>query len=65
MPATTVSPDYFQTMCIPLVAGRFFEDRDGTHNDLPLIINRSFARRFFPNQDAVGKRVRVGGPTWP
>jgi putative ABC transport system permease protein len=65
VPATSVSPEYFRAMRIALVAGRFFEERDGTNHDLPVIINRSFARRFFPGQDPLGKRVRVGGPTWP
>jgi putative ABC transport system permease protein len=50
---------------IPLIAGRFFREDDSSHADLPVIINRSFARRFFPSQDALGKRVRVGAPNWP
>jgi putative ABC transport system permease protein len=65
VPALSVSPDYFRTMRIGLLAGRFFDERDGINNDLPIIINRSFAHRFFPNQDPLGKRVRVGGVTWP
>jgi putative ABC transport system permease protein len=64
-PDTMVSPDYFRVMRIPLISGRFFDRRDGTHNDFPLIVNRSFARRFFPNEDPIGKRVRVGAPDWP
>lgn len=60
-----VSPDYFRVMRIPLISGRFFDRRDGTHNDFPLIVNQSFARRFFPNEDPIGKRVRVGAPDWP
>jgi len=65
VPVTSVSSDYFRAMHIGLVAGRFFDESDGTNNVLPVIINRSFARRFFPNQDPLGKRVRVGGLTWP
>jgi putative ABC transport system permease protein len=65
VPDTTVSPDYFRVMRVPLVSGRFFEQRDGTHKDLPIIINESFARRFFPDQDPVRKRIRVGAPDWP
>lgn len=64
-PDTMVSPDYFRVMRIPLISGRFFDRRDGTHNDFPLIVNRRFARRFFPNEDPIGKRVRVGAPDWP
>jgi putative ABC transport system permease protein len=65
VPITSVSPDYFRSLGIPLIAGRVFREDDGTHADLPVIINRSFARRFFPSQDALGKRVRVGAPNWP
>jgi putative ABC transport system permease protein len=64
-PDTMVSPDYFRVMRIPLISGRFFDRRDGTHSDFPLIVNRSFASRFFPNEDPIGKRVRVGAPDWP
>ncbi|HEU5336700.1 MAG TPA: FtsX-like permease family protein, partial [Terriglobales bacterium] len=46
-------------------AGRFFNDHDGTHHDYPLIVNRGFARRFLPNQNPIGKRVRVGAQDWP
>jgi putative ABC transport system permease protein len=61
----TVSPDYFRVMRVPLVAGRFFDQHDGTHNDFPVIINQSFAWRFFSHEDPVGKRVRLGAPDWP
>jgi putative ABC transport system permease protein len=53
----SVSPDYFHTMEIPLLRGRLFteEDRDG---NLPVvIINQTMAERFWPNEDAVGKRL--------
>lgn len=65
VPDTATSPDYFRVMRVPLIAGRLFERRDGTHNDFPIIVNHSFARQFFPNLDPVGKRVRVGAPAWP
>jgi putative ABC transport system permease protein len=64
-PDTMVSPDYFRVMRVPLISGRFFDERDGMHKDFPVIVNRSFARRFFPNVDPIGKRVRVGAPDWP
>jgi putative ABC transport system permease protein len=64
-PDTMVSPDYFRVMRIPLISGRFFDRRDGTRNDFPLIVNRSFADRFFPDEDPIGKRVRVGAQDWP
>jgi putative ABC transport system permease protein len=62
---TTVSPDYFRVMRVPLVAGRFLDQHDGRHNDFPIIVNQSFAWRFFSHQDPIGKRVRVGAPDWP
>lgn len=65
VPVTSVSPAYFRAMRIPLLEGRFFDDRDAANAGLPLIVNQSFARRFFPGQNPLGKRVRVGGPTWP
>jgi putative ABC transport system permease protein len=64
-PDTMVSPDYFRVMRVPLISGRFFDKRDGMHNDFPLIVNQTFSRHFFPNVDPIGKRVRVGAPDWP
>jgi len=60
LPLMHVSTDYFRAMGIPLRAGRSFAatDRDGTQ---PLwIVNDAFVRRYFPNESAVGKMVRVG-----
>jgi predicted permease len=58
-----VSPDYFRTLGIPLVAGRYFteQDREGA---LPaLIINKQMAEQFFAGIDPIGKQVRAGfGP---
>jgi putative ABC transport system permease protein len=64
-PCDVVSPGYFRTLRIPLVAGRLFseQDRPGT---LPvLIVNREFARRFPPDEKAIGKHVRADGRTGP
>ncbi|MDQ3517049.1 MAG: ABC transporter permease, partial [Gemmatimonadota bacterium] len=60
LPLMHVSTDYFRAMGIPLRAGRSFAatDREGTQ---PLwIVNDAFVRRYFPNESAVGKMVRVG-----
>jgi predicted permease len=52
------TPDYFRTMQIPLVAGRFFSDSD-TDKSLPMVlIDQKMADRFWPRGDAIGKRVR-------
>ncbi len=51
-----VTPDYFKTMRIPLLQGRDFTDRDDLKLPLVSVVNETFARRAFPNQDAIGKR---------
>lgn len=57
-----VSPGYFRTMGIPLVAGRDFTWSDGAEAPPVVIVNQSMARRFWPGQDPVGKRLRFGRP---
>ena len=52
--------DYFQAMHIPLVKGRFFNASDTTDSPKAVMINQSFAREFFPNQDPIGKHIDVG-----
>jgi putative ABC transport system permease protein len=54
-----VSPDYFQTMMIPLRKGRSFSDRDvrGTQN--VAVVNETLARRYFGDEDAIGKRITL------
>ena len=56
----TVSPEYFQTMRIPLLSGRYHDARDGVEGQKVTIVNQVFAKRFFPNGDALGKRVSFG-----
>jgi putative ABC transport system permease protein len=58
-----VTPAYFRTMGIPLRAGRTFGDRDGrpAGEGAPILINETLARRFFPGQDPLGKRLLVQG----
>ncbi len=51
------SPDYFRAMGIPLVRGRFFTAADNMKGTPAMIVNQSMARRYWPNEDAVGKRV--------
>jgi putative ABC transport system permease protein len=57
----TISPDYFRTMSIPLLKGRPFSKRDveGGAPDV-VIVNEFMARRFWPDQDPVGKRILFG-----
>jgi putative ABC transport system permease protein len=51
------TPDYFKTMKIPLVQGRFFADDDRTPAAPVVIVDEKFARRFWPAGDAIGKHV--------
>jgi len=54
---------YFETMGIPLLEGREFTERDGKKDASRVaIINQTFARRFWPGQNPIGKRLRIGHP---
>jgi len=59
----SVSPDYFETLQIPLRQGRFFTARDNEQAPLVAIINEQMARRFWPRDNPIGKRVVVGRQT--
>jgi predicted permease len=55
-----VFPGYFKTMAIPLLSGRDFDDRDGATTDTAAtIVDQSFARRYWPDTNPVGKRIRM------
>ena len=64
-----VSPGYFETMQIPIVAGREFEPRDEVGErgyNRTILVSESFARRYWPGQDPLGKRIGslIGAPEW-
>jgi predicted permease len=58
------SPDYFQVLGQPLVAGRAFKPSDNTEAPGVVIINQSTARHFWANEDPVGKRIEGGPEQW-
>ena len=55
-----VSPQYFQTLGIPLFRGRGFTDQDWEGTSPVVVIDRILAERFWPGEDAVGKRLKLG-----
>ncbi len=59
---TVVTPGYFQTLGIPIIAGRDFTDWDTNDSEKVTIIDERLAREYWPNESAVGKRVRFGPP---
>ena len=68
---TPVSPGFFATMQIPLLAGRDFTNRDDKDAPQVMMVNRAFADKFFPGENVIGKKLKPGagtgakdGPPW-
>ena len=61
----TNSADYFRAMGIPLRQGRVFDEHDDEHADPVVIVDQTCARRFWPHQDPLGKRLRLSGQKAP
>jgi predicted permease len=57
----TITPTYFRAMGIALLSGRFFDQSDNAQS-ATIIVNEAFARRCFPGEDAIGKRVKFAKP---
>jgi putative ABC transport system permease protein len=51
---------YFRTMGIPLLRGRDFTSAENPESPGVIIVNQAFAKRYFPNEDAIGKRIKPG-----
>lgn len=54
-----VTKDYFNVAGIPVLAGRPFDSRDTTNAPWAAIINEALAKRYFPNEDPIGKTIRI------
>jgi putative ABC transport system permease protein len=63
VPYDSVTTDFFTTLRIPLRRGRLFTSADGPAAQRVVVVNESLARRFFPGDDALGKRVTYDDPT--
>jgi putative ABC transport system permease protein len=53
---------YLQTMGVPLLRGRYFTEADKQNSTPVLLVSESLAKRYWPNQDAIGKRLKWGPP---
>ena len=58
----TVSQDYFRTLHIPLLHGRFFSDADKLGAPGVCIVSERLAKALWPNEDPIGRRLHLGGP---
>jgi putative ABC transport system permease protein len=63
VPYDSVTPEFFTTLRIPLRRGRLFTSGDGPATQRVVMVNESLARRFFPDDDALGKRITYDDPT--
>jgi len=58
-----ISPDYFQTLRIPLVRGRVFTSGDRLKSQLVAVVDETLARQYWPNQDPIGQQIGFDGKT--
>ncbi|HEY2108261.1 MAG TPA: ABC transporter permease [Candidatus Acidoferrales bacterium] len=55
-----ISSDYFKTMDIPLLQGRLFTDADDQNTQFVGIVNQAMAKKYWPNQDPIGRHFKIG-----
>jgi predicted permease len=65
IPFNQITPSYFDTLQMPFLRGRKFSDADGEKAPLVAIINETMAKKFWPNQDALGKHFGTKGANGP
>jgi putative ABC transport system permease protein len=56
----SITPGFFRALCIPLLKGRPLTAQDGPDAPLVIVISQGLARRIWPNQDPLGKRIKFG-----
>jgi putative ABC transport system permease protein len=60
-----ITGDYFQSVGVKVINGRAFTPQDGATAPAVIVVNENVARRFWPNQDPIGKRVKLAqSPNW-
>src|SRR5438045_5261898 len=57
-----ITPDYFRVLKTPLLRGRFFTEADNADAPGVVIINDALAKKYWPNEDALGKRITFDDP---
>ncbi len=62
---TLAGPDYFETMKTPIAQGRGFTATDDENTPRVVVVNETMARRFWPDQNPIGKRLRLGDAAEP
>ena len=60
-----VTSGFFETLQVPLVRGRTFDERDQRNSAPVIIVNQEFAKTFFPNEDPIGRQIKIGGGDGP
>lgn len=60
-----VSPGFFRTFKIPLKKGRYLDERDAEAAPWAIVVNETFARRFFPNEDPIGQQILLRYDPYP
>jgi putative ABC transport system permease protein len=55
-----IGDGYFKTLGVSMLQGRDFNERDNKQAPAVIIVNQAFARKFFPNEDPIGKRIKPG-----
>jgi putative ABC transport system permease protein len=55
-----VTPGYFTALKIPLISGRYLDERDGTNATRAAVVNQAFVRQFFPHDNPLDKRIQLG-----
>jgi predicted permease len=55
-----VAPGFFETMQVPLLRGRTFDARDQRNAPPTMIISQAFAKQYFPNEDPIGRKIKIG-----
>lgn len=56
----SITPEYFESIGVPLIAGRTFSAQDAQNAPRVAIVNQAFARRFWPDENPVGKYIQIG-----